>query len=111
MSKYIPKSIINIGFTTKRKVSGSIGSEIDGNKVKKLNHIQLNALIEELNKVKNNLVKLHNVNDFRHRINDRQYEEILALIKAGSKLGAVKYFKETAKVGLKDAKNFIDLIS
>jgi len=109
MSKNIPKPIVRIGHST--KMNGKLSFEIDGNKVHNMSVNQFAELIDMMKKAQRKLVLIRDKNAIDNHLTERQYEEIENLIKEGTKLAAVKYYKELTKVGLYEAKKFVDTIA
>jgi len=108
MSKYIPKPVVAIGYSTKKKISGSISSEIDTNKVSKMNDIQFRSLLGELTKIKMQLLSAHIKNTTNFVFSKPQLREIQNFIDNKKILAAVKYVKEIANTGLVEAKEFVE---
>jgi ribosomal protein L7/L12 len=106
MSKNIPKPIIRIGHSTKK--NGTISFDIDGNKIKNMSVSQFTELISALGVVRRKLVFLRDKESNNEVLTEKQYDEIVKLVKDNKSLGAVKLYKEYADVGLKDAKTFVD---
>lgn len=119
----IKKPIISIGFDK----TGKIVSNVDLNKINKLNDDNITDIIKVLNDTSNKLENKKNltinnvqnlkfVKDFclEYKINNMNsisiddLIEVEVYIKNNMKLGAIKKFKEISGSGLFHAKRFID---
>ena len=105
MSKNIPKPIVRVGHSKK---DGSILSEIDGNKVKKMTPAQFTNLIIELGIIRRKLVHIHSHDGFGDLLTLIQYNNVEELVKSNHPLAAMKLYKGYTDVGLRDAKTFVD---
>jgi len=110
MSKNIPKPIVAIGFSTKKKTSGVLQFELEGNKVKNLDKHQFDNLMTKLDELKDELLVAYGENIMIGGLvmHPTQYNEIKDYINQGRYLQAVKSYKMFTGLGLKDAKDAID---
>ena len=114
MSKEIPKPIITIGYSTKKATSGKLVYGIDGNKLKKMDVLQVGEIIAMFSDIQREIIGVSgsklSVKPDHPILTSDQYNTIERYIRGGKLLMGVKLYKEYTGVGLKEAKEAVELI-